>query len=406
MTSQPLKHHTPANQSRPSCEAQHGDLYRARHSRLLKRQRSPTPMCERRKKSRQDSAAGPAPSCLLLVALREYGLLENIVSCLCPGDLLALLLCSKSIHEALVPQAGSLQNLLGKLRCSGKGVQIRKQRHVKSTFFYAYECSEYVECGATDGCAKSRPCANCKVTTCDECRIHCVYQSIFEKPCDDDELPNYSGFVLLSPSEIPILSPHHLADNAATPRWKAPSPGRSLPYHDQGFIDVPFDEENFGPPECVEEFLDLDLGKHTFAGSAVSNVAHPSPVLRALYDTTERRKRRFCDAHLPSDLLKHQDDLSPHWCRCSLRSRFLDRWLCLRCYENEETTISKTYPDHVAHCRCGSTKGRAICLWCRGEILQPHAQEPQPESETGPNLQDHSSVSDDLMRPRRCAVFP
>ncbi|XP_014562547.1 hypothetical protein COCVIDRAFT_21548 [Bipolaris victoriae FI3] len=364
-----------------SCESQNGECGETTPSRLLKRQRSSDKMHEKRKKSRQDSAAGSTPSCPLLVALREYGLLENVLSCLYPDDLLALLLCSKSIYQTLVPQPGSLENLLGKLRCSGKGVQIRRERHVKSSFFYAYECSEYVECGAIDGVAESRPCTNCKVTTCNECRIHCVYQSIFEKPCEDDELPNYSGFILLSPSEIPILSPHHLKDDLTTPQWQAPSPATTAPYHDQGFIDVPLEEESFGPPECVDDFLNLDLGTCTFAGPVASNVAHPSPVLRSLYQTTEGRKRRFCDNHLPSGIPKQRTDLSIHQCQCSLRSRFLDRWLCLRCYENEETTLRDTYVDHVAQCCCGSTHVREICMWCLGEISQPHTEEAQSDSQ-------------------------
>lgn len=371
MTPQSLGHQTLANEPALSCEDQKGKCCGTTHSRLLKRQRSPDKAHEKRKKSRQDSAAGPMPSCPLLVALREYGLLENILSCLCPDDLLALLLCSKSIHQTLLPQSGSLENLLGKLRCSGKGVRIRRERHVKSSFFYAYECSEYVECGAIDGSAESHPCENCKITTCNECRIHCVYQSIFERPCDDDELPNYSGFIMLSPSEVPILSPHHLGDDPAAPQWQAPSPGTVPPYHDQGLIDVPLEEESFGPPESVDDFLDLDLGTHTFAGSVSSNVAHPSPVLRTLYQTAEGRKRRFCDKHLPPGIPKQREDSSVYRCECSLRRRFLDRWLCLRCYEKEEITLSHTYADHVAHCCCGSTRCREICMWCFGEISQP-----------------------------------
>lgn len=372
MTPQSLEHQALANEPDLSCEDQIGKCCGATHSRLLKRQRSPDIVHEERKKSRQDSAASSMPSCPLLVALREYGLLENILSSLCPDDLLALLLCSKSVHQTLLPQPGSLENLLGKLRCPGKGVEIRRRRHVKSSFFYAYECNEYVECGATDGGAESRPCEKCKVTTCNECRIHCVYQSIFEKPCDDDELPNYSGFILLSPSEVPILSPHHLADIPDMPRWQAPSPDTVPPYHDQGLIDVPLEEESFGPPECVDHFLDLDLGTHTFAGSVNSNVAHPSPVLRTVYQTTEERKRMFCEKHLPTDL--HESSTLDR-CHCSLRHRFLDRWLCLRCYEKEEMTLSHAYTDHMAHCRCGSTRGREICMWCLGEISQPRAQD-------------------------------
>ncbi|RAR14048.1 hypothetical protein DDE83_002617 [Stemphylium lycopersici] len=362
--------HTPSEEASPLWGVQNGSNNETAHARVPKRQRSPEQVHENWKKRRQDGAAESLKGCSLLATLREYGLLENIISCLCPGDLLALLLCSKSVHQTIVPQPGSLENLLGKLRCPGRGVKIRRQRHKKSAFFYAYECSEYVECGAIDGSAESRPCASCKITTCDECRVHCVYQSIFERPCDDDELPNFSGFVLLSPSEVPILSPHHLADDVALPHWQGPSPGGTAPYHDQGFIDVPFEEESFGPPECVEDFLDLDLGKHTFAGPVASNVAQPSPVLRSLHHTTERRKRWFCDDHVPSTILKQREGSSVSDCRCSLRSRFLDRWLCLRCYEDEETTLCQAYTDHATQCRCGSVRGHEMCLWCGGEIPQ------------------------------------
>jgi hypothetical protein len=308
--------------------------------------------------------------CPLAVIFREYGLLEIILARLGPDDLLALLLSSKAIHQALVPRSGSLENLLGKLHCSGRGVKIRNERHQKSTFFYAYELKEYVPCSATVNgrCVETRPCVRCKVTTCDECRIHCVYQSNFEDPCDEDELPNFSGYVLLSALEIPILSPRHLATDEATPRWQDPSTGLVEPYHDQGFIDAPFEDDAFGPPEDVVALLDVDLGQHVLAGSALSNVIDPSPTIRSLHQATEQRKRRFCNTCLPLEFTKRRQTAQPALCECTLRTQYLDRWLCVRCYEVEEEAIAKAYPDHRQQCGCGKQFGDVICLWCYDSV--------------------------------------
>jgi hypothetical protein len=337
---------------------------------LLKRKMSSELLAQSLKKTCQDVSL---QTCPLAVIFREYGLLETILMGLGPDDLLALLLSSKRIHQTLIPRPGSLENLLGKLRCSGRGVKIRNQRHKKSTFFYAYECTEYVRCGETNlgQSVKTKPCVRCKVTTCDECRIHCVYQSNFEKPCDEDELPNFSGYILLSAPEVPILSPHHLVLDEATPKWQDPSAGRAEPYHDQGSIDVPFEDDAFGPPEDVDALLDLDLGlgRYALAGSAHSNVVNPSPVLRALYQVSEQRKRNFCDTCLPLEFAKKSKDCGSTVCQCTLRSHFLDRWLCLRCYETEEDFIAKAYPDHLQQCGCEQHAGDTICMWCCGSVL-------------------------------------
>jgi hypothetical protein len=337
----------------------------------MKRKRSKRELTETRKKTRTRSRAESRQRCPLMEVLHEYGLLEMIISSLYPDDLLSLLLCSKAIHETIVPQPGSVENLLGKLRCSGRGVQIRRKRHTKSTFFYAYDCTEHIKCGANEYDTECRPCARCKVSTCDECRIHCVYQSIYEKPCDQDELPNFSGFILLSPLELPILSPHHMANDHTASHWQDPSDDPNAPYHDQGFIDVPFEDDSFGQPECVEELLELDLGSNILAASPSSNLAHPSPVLRALYDATEQRKRWFCDECLPSYVTEVRKSLQDSQCQCTLRNRFLDRWLCLRCYEAEEHSIDAKFANHKEQCACGRKVGNRTCLWCWGEVAQP-----------------------------------
>jgi hypothetical protein len=121
-------------------------------------------------------------------------------------------------------------------------------------------------------------------------------------------------------------------------------------------------------PECVEELLELDLGSHTLAASPSSSVAHPSPVLRALYQITEQRKRWFCDECLPSSVSESRKGLQDSQCQCTLRNRFLDRWLCLRCYEVEESNLDATFADHKERCACGQKAGNKTCLWCWGEV--------------------------------------
>ncbi|KAF1833011.1 hypothetical protein BDW02DRAFT_570512 [Decorospora gaudefroyi] len=339
----------------------------AKKSAVSKRKRSPDGLVETRKKIHEECLVEPPQQCPLIEVFRQYGLLETIVSNLCPDDLKALLSCSKSMHQTLVPRPGSLENLLRKLTCSGRGVRIRNKRHKKSRWYDV----EYIPCSTVNPQTEVHACVNCKVSTCDECRIHCVYQSMFEHPNQEDELPYVSGFVLLSAPEIPILSLHQIAPDYDVAEWldpSDPSTGQIGPYHDQGFIDVPYESVSFGPPECVKDILDLDLGQYTLAGSAHSHVADPSPTLEALHHVTEQRKRIFCDACLPPQLADRQGSSQTTLCRCTLRGRFLGRWLCLRCYETEEASMLTAYCDHFKQCGCGEQVGNTVCLWCFGTV--------------------------------------
>ena len=349
-------------------------------------------------------AAVVSGSCPLIGILRQYGLLETVVSNLFADDLLALALTSKALHEAIIPRPSSLENLLGKLSCSSKGIEIRNRCHKKSSFFYSHDCTEYVQCGSesTNRKVETKPCVTCKVSTCDECRVHVVYQSIHETssdPSDPAELPNFSGFVLLQPSEQPILSPYHMAsdleEDNELPRWGDPSLGKGGPYHDQGYLDVPLQMDAAAPPECINHVLDLDLGQQSLLSiSEDSRYLSPSPVLMSLCDVVDQRKILLCDTCFESDTPNGPEAMPPlhkpmpplPWlsrpagtapikaCHCTLRARFLDRWLCLRCYQTEESTISactSTFPkEQTGLCRCNAIASHVLCLWCWGEVTE------------------------------------
>jgi hypothetical protein len=367
----------------------------------MKRHLSPGPAVSHpSKKLQSEIRKNPIIPNPLITILQQYGLFEAIVTNLCPDDLLALALVCKASHQAIFPQPGSLDNVLSHLSCSGRGIEIRNRCHVKSNFFSEYDCTEYVHCGSTE-CQRnieSRPCVKCKVNTCNECRIHCVYQTIYETSCDPDdpaELPNFSGFVLLEPLEQPILSPHHLnpGDATALPRWENPAASDQGPYHDQGHLDVALQSNASAAPEYIDTIIDLDLGQHSFAALSEHSryFGSPSPVLLPFAQVAEQRKVFLCEDCFASHAPKGPSALKPPsrplaWlpraestetiapCHCTMRKRFLDRWLCLRCYEQEGSAVSDFIglapPKWTGQCRCGLHARHILCLWCWGEVLE------------------------------------
>jgi hypothetical protein len=371
----------------------------------MKRKR-PGKIADGRRLRRQFHVSPPTvtTSKLLVDVLSQYGLLNLIVSYICAEDLLALILTSRALHEAIIPRSTSLKNVLGRLSCSGKGVEIRSMCHKKSKYFQTFGCTEYAKCGsdATERSVEIRSCAACDVATCDECRIHCVYQTIYQAPSDlndPSELPCFSGFVLLQPHEQPILSPHHLPTDSTydVPRWQDPSRSSSGPYHDKGYLDVPLELSVTAPPEAIEDILDLDLGQGALALiSEDSRYGHglPSPVLNSICRVVDARKINLCEwcfmdkaptgpaATIPFGSLvtslpwlARMTAASPiEACRCTLRTRFLDRWLCLRCYKNEESVIEECASvrplKSTRMCQCGWISRHTLCLWCWGEVTE------------------------------------
>lgn len=339
----------------------------------MKRKRSPllTEPASRKKSTNKTTARHSYQTCLLIQLLEQYGILECIASHLFPTDLYSLAATSKSAYKSIFFRPESRSSLLGKMNCDGEGVKIRRARHMKSKYFYDYGCTDYVTCGAHDPTeeVESRPCVSCGATTCDECRIHCVYQSIRQPPDEPDELPSYSGFVLLYPQEMGILSPAHLKMSEFA-LWKPP-------YHDQGFLDIPVESSTYATPETIKLILGFNLGKHSLNLGDSSGNTCPSSIIQPFWEITEKRKRAFCTQCFAAETGRHD---SPATCNCTLRNHFLDRWLCLRCYLKEEQSIEafacEDRPCSPKQCNCGQrltdSATRILCLWCKGEVSNPH----------------------------------
>lgn len=318
--------------------------------------------------------------CPLLRIIEQYGLLISMVSNLAPEDLFSLAATSKAIYKAMFSGEASILNIFSKMPCAGRGIAIRRSMHERSSASLGPRCVRYDVCGSKSTRAvETHPCAKCKLTTCDECRVHCVFNSTIEPEDEPDELPTYSGFVLLSRTDMGILTPAHL---------NLPGSTTTSPYHDRGYLDTPWTAQQPANLESVEEILDFDLGQGPLRLADDSTARHPSSVIQAFWEYTEERKLMMCD-----DCQKTQGvgNFHPeqHACDCTLRDHVLGQWLCLECFQEESQEIRNTTKDQMswrhqtprsacinspAHrCSCGERlngTGRYICLWCKGTIRE------------------------------------
>lgn len=242
---------------------------------------------------------------------------------------------------------------------------------------------------------RSKPCDVCLQTTCDECRIHCVYGSIQQPAEEPDELPELSGFALLvrklsgdcfltthpstlsavsltyfqAPREMRILTPAHMGFAETIP---------PMPYHDQGYLDIPLECSFDAKTESIDAILDFNLGSGPLRLSEFSTARHPSPVIEAFWEITENRKRWLCRDCYEETCSQQDMTWPPHICSCTLRKAFLDRWLCVPCYKMEQKDLKETFPTSRKRCRnkcqpCGNllrrSSPRLMCLWCWGSVI-------------------------------------
>lgn len=166
-------------------------------------------------------------------------------------------------------------------------------------------------------------------------------------------------------------------------QWEEPTGHhpRPHPHHDKGWIGTPF---SFCEPDeylSVDEALHRDLGQTGPPGGDIltnddawENWTMTRPFLRVLKPRT-----------LLSCLTCLEKKFRPDICRCTLKSRFLDRWLCLECYEMEQAHLESDVaeypyvpdeknsglPQFTKMCcqeELSVTELTYVCLWCSGRV--------------------------------------
>lgn len=339
--------------------------------------------------------AAPNTTNPLATALTLYPVLETLVSFLSPFDLATLSRVSQAVYANIrMHDATAKANLLSKTLCPGIGYSVRKLNHCAcpaKTFHQATGC-------AGDGFAsESRPCVECGVNTCNECRIHVFYNYLTEDAGYDGRRW-WAGFFFLRPVAVAAYPPKKGDVDA----WYRPVEEME-PLHDQGRFHIPLGIYAIGDPEPIDRILDLDLGKQPLL-TPLGRIQPPYSgidIVSILNLTVTVRKELVCPSCFEERLKS-----GPLRCSCTLRKRFLDRWLCVGCYIDEHNADKDIASHKMIHsggggshshqCGCGASfeagmQPRIVCNWCTGEVTgdwDDMDEEMQEEAEKTEDTED------------------
>ncbi|ORY14126.1 hypothetical protein BCR34DRAFT_240566 [Clohesyomyces aquaticus] len=200
---------------------------------------------------------------------------------------------------------------------------------------------------------------SCGMHTCNECRIHATYQNPSEPdgiPDDNDQIQwGYGGYTFMHPE------PHVIFIPKSSPIWGSHNtPLNSLPSrHDDGRIHLPLSSQSIAYPERVKHILDMNLGEGSiFLTCKCWPPISPWPFLAKFQHIAFARTTYQCP-----QCFKKEDH--PHLCDCTLRERFLDRWLCVPGYLKErqadDASLKQFYPQDMIYSQAMSRSAPGTC---------------------------------------------
>lgn len=295
-----------------------------------------------------------------------------LVSHLLPDDLVVMMTTCQLINSQIrMDELQVRANLLKKTLCPGLGLAARLANHCpcKTRGWHLY-----MGCGGDGYDVDFKPCVGCGINTCDECRIHVVYQTFMEDPGLNNRRW-WAGYFLNFPYPFSLLPPNGNADAS----WHLPQ-DLTLSHHDKGRFHIPLHVGAIADPEPLDRILDMDLGRNMITPYGRTTAPFDGDNVVAFFEeTASARRDLLC---LPCFEQHRREGSKP--CSCTLRRHFLDRWTCFPCHLKEtkqeaqmkmtRMVIDKNEPYMQAvACRCGAriTQGddyEAICLWCNGHI--------------------------------------
>ncbi|KAF2121693.1 hypothetical protein BDV96DRAFT_218352 [Lophiotrema nucula] len=267
----------------------------------------------------------------------------------CDGYGVALRTCTQTTH-------GNPRNLI----CANKGT------YTGSPHNTVYIASDFD--GKGDNRIEIRPCVECGNHVCDECRVHCVYQNLYDVKLYEGM--GFGGHVFLRSWANHI---YPLDDDES---WKYKNRKKFRPHHDHGVLSLRLDG-TLGTgqlPISIDTLLDAPLASIALNQHVLRNTTELyDPLIHDIVHAAEGRKWFVCDECF------RDCGAGQKKCNCTLKSRFLDRWLCIPCYEHD-MEIDHDYSRRFkkgdgtkVSCLCGKTTNtlhdlRTVCSWCDGEI--------------------------------------
>ena len=313
----------------------------------------------------------------------QYDIVRRVAGNLRTVDLFRLACTSKSAWNSIKESNDSWTNLNNMTQCDGYGVQYRRSgreayeresRRNRHGIIFANS----IKCGAdASSSAETKLCVSCCRAVCDECRIHVAYNGV------------------LTPAVCGCNGLH----SPVCPRRQQI---RCVTFLDNSHVYEIDIRSDFGLSAGAVLAPDHGKLKRSIGLSIEKAINAPLESLTrtSIGDTAlmliNSRVRQVCRPCLENDgwgfkdlKMSHPDTQTPlgsYRCKCTLRSRFLDRWICIPCYKTEtgesiEALRQEKYGYVFSgYCACGKVVttyrafedsrdlalGRLFCMWCGG----------------------------------------
>lgn len=307
----------------------------------------------------------------------QYGIIERIATYLISIDLFRLAKTSKTTWTAIAKTPTRWRNLTSKGSCDGLGIEHRLhivRKGIESNWhtvqvsnrdFLQWHDSLAQRCGATDEGTESKPCTECGFMVCDECRVHCLYFTDFRS------LPGFSYQLLTCLGRLLGLK-HGI-------EYQSSILSDELLKHDQPYYKIRPE-----PQSAIGELIRINLGRQDVMGVLFGGIV-------------EGRKRFMCEAcaseggeglEQAGKVVKAAISEGGRECSCTLKSHFLDRWLCFPCawresakdvaYHDRNMCFEQARPGQARNyapsvCACGTElegnkNALVFCGWCGGKV--------------------------------------
>jgi hypothetical protein len=324
----------------------------------------------------EDPATPPAlhwPSPLEQI-VTQYDIFKRVVGNLTSVELFRLAMASKFNWAAIRDQDKSWNNFNKQAACDGYGVRHRagviRPQVLAQLKGLTYD-SPINDCAAAKGeNVESKPCVTCDRTVCNECRTHAFYnaplrldppQGPHHGSTSSPDPSNYSIGLIFFCDVYCIVDNRRPAHNAHDTGWFVRAGRNGVLTTLENYHDTPY--------RPVEDFISAK-GKEWSAQQI------------GLVNVRKARYRSFggdCFKHNSvgletfANLNANGVNIGTFPCQCSVRSHYLDRWLCMRCGEKEKKKDLNEYVMPIApfrRCPCGvdivSEEELKLCRWCGG----------------------------------------
>lgn len=330
----------------------------------------------------------------------QYPILESIAANLTSADLFRVAQTSKTNwYSHYRRDERAWKNLNSKAMCDGYGIQYRARDKGEDAIYSDAQMNYLVQpklvCGSQDRSIKTRPCVLCHRAVCNECRTHVAYSVNLE--VDMTHVANsYTTDVPLDnqPYRIVYSFPDKVGVAAGGP------PGLAEFGHDKGTIGstnefgmhTPNDLHMSDPSYTGEdmqfhisrEYRDFEHMDECLMCAHLGNKDHAERirfVCKRCHETNESVMNELMKEAGIS--VSEGQKVGQFDCHCSLRSRWLDRWMCIPCFETEEakekTSDDKFGPQYIGDDRyweriCADPRGCSdglddcwiLCSLCGG----------------------------------------